>query len=172
MLSVECWIGRCYACDWELKPTAMLNVECWILSCSLLTHAMTNYPVVSCFAPLQFNTQHLTQCLRQCWVLNVEFWVGRCYACDWELKPTAMLNVECWILQCWVLSVECWIGRCYACDDELFNCELMHLTLVLNSWIICGNSWLKVLYACCVTLCHELSWIIHEFNIKHLTLNI
>ena len=101
--------------------------------------------------------------------------------------PTAMLSFECWMLsysrlkpaienwslrQCWVLNVEFWVGRCYACDDELFNCELMHLTLVLNSWIICGNSWLKVLYACCVTLCHELSLIIHEFNIKHLTLNI
>ena len=95
-----------------------------------------------------------------------------------------MLNFECWMLsysrlkpaienwslrQCCVLSVECWIGRCYACDDELFNCELMHLTLVLNSWIICGNSWLKVLYACCVFF---RSRIIHEFNIKHLTLNI
>ena len=117
----------------------------------------------------------MAQCLLQCWILNVE-WL-----------PLAMLDFECWMLsysrlkpaienwslrQCWVLSVECWIGRCYACDDELFNCELMHLTLVLNSWIICGNSWLKVLYACCVTLCHELSWIIHEFNIKHLTLNI
>ena len=84
-------VALCAVRNVEWLPLAMLNVECWVLSYSRLKPAMTNYSVLNCFTPLQFNIKHLT--------LNI------------GTMPLAMLNFEFWIVgftdfELWVLNYE------------------------------------------------------------------